>query len=216
MPRRRVTLALALLLALAPQARADEAARLAELLGLRPGMAVADIGAGEGELAFALAARVGPGGRVYATELDPDKLESLRAQAAELSNVTIVPAEVAATGLPTDCCDAIYLRDVYHHLTDPAALDRDIARALRPGGTLAVIDFRPGSLLLRWVAVEGVDASRQGHGISPEDAERELAQAGFEKVRLVEPWLERWLGPDLWALALRERQSDSSAPPGSP
>jgi len=206
---------LAIVVAHGARADQDEAARLAELLALKPGMTVADIGAGEGELAFALAERVGPNGRVYATELDAEKLASLREGAKERPNVTILEAQVAATGLPSDCCDAIYLRDVYHHLTDPATLNRDIARSLRPGGTLVIIDFRPGSLL-RWIRVEGVDASRTGHGISPEDAEKELAAAGFEVVRRVDPWLERWIGPDLWALALRESHSDAAQPPGSP
>jgi ubiquinone/menaquinone biosynthesis C-methylase UbiE len=220
MLHRRIALVLAFLLTLSPVTRAeerDEAARLAELLALKPGATVADIGAGEGELAFALAKTVGSSGRVYATELDAEKLAELREKAASVSNVTIVEAQVAATGLPDACCDAIYMRDVYHHLTDPAALNRDIARSLRPGGTYVVIDFRPGGLL-RLFKVEGVSETRKGHGISPENAEKELADAGFARVKLVDPWLDRLLGPDLWALALRERatQSDSAAPPGSP
>ncbi len=202
-------LALALLVgvASAPYARADgddEATRLADLLALQPGMAVADVGAGDGALAFALAERVGASGKVYATELDPERLAALRSKAQGIANVEVVVAQVAATGLPAECCDAIYLRDVYHHLTEPAALNRDMARALRPRGTLAIIDFRPGGLL-RWIEVEGVNAARTGHGIAPEAAERELGAAGFERVRLIDPWLERWLGPDLWALVLRKR-----------
>src|SRR5262245_58956210 len=145
-----LTLALLVVLAFAPVTRAqelderDEGVRLAELLALEPGMEVADIGAGEGDLAFTLAQPVGPSGRVYATELDSDKLKDLREKAATVSNVTIVEAQSAATGLPDACCDAIYMRDVYHHLTDPGAVNRDIARALRPGGKLVIIDFRPG------------------------------------------------------------------------
>ncbi len=214
---RTLLLALTLAALAAPVRADDEAARLAKALALEPGSVVADIGAGAGELAFALAQTVGPSGRVYATELDSDRLEELREKAASVSNVTVVEAQVTATGLPDDCCDAIYMRDVYHHLTDPAALNRDVARSLRPGGTFVVIDFRPGGLL-RLFKVEGVSESRKGHGIAPADAERELGEAGFERVKLVDPWLDRLIGLDLWALFLRERasQSGSSAPPGSP
>ncbi len=141
-----------------------------------------------------------------------DKLAALRRKASGVGNVEIVSAQVASTGLPAECCDAIYLRDVYHHLTQPAELNRDIAKALRPQGTLLIIDFRPGGPL-RWIGVEGVDAARQGHGIAPEAAERELGAAGFERVRLIDPWLKRWIGPDLWALVLKKRAPAAPATP---
>ena len=199
------TALLAALVSLASAARAEvEAARLAELLGLRPGSTVADVGAGDGAFALAFARRVGPDGRVYATELGADQLEAIRAAArdAGLANVEVVQAELAATGLPSACCDAILLRDVYHHLTQPREVARDLLRALAPGGVLVVVDFGP-TWYLRPFTPEGVDAERGGHGIELEAALRELGEAGFAEVRRVEPWTTRWLAPDPWALVLR-------------
>jgi len=183
----------------------DEAARLAELLRLQPGSTVADVGAGDGRFALAFAAKVGPRGRAYATEIDPERLGEIRASAREagLANVEVVRAEESATGLPTDCCDAILLRDVYHHLTQPLDVARDLARALAPGGVLVVVDFGP-TWFLRPFTPEGVGRERGGHGIQPGDALRELREAGFEEVQRLEPWTTRWLAPDPYALVLRE------------
>jgi len=201
--------AFALILAVAflgtPARGQTEADRLAEVLGLRSGSAVADVGAGGGDFALAFAARVGAGGRVYATELDAGKLDEIRARAkqAGLGNVTAVEAQVAATGLPTACCDAVLLRDVYHHLTEPAAIDRDLLRAMKPGAVLVVVDFPP-TWYLRPFTPAGVGAERAHHGIEREAALAELLAAGFERVRVIEPWSVRWLAPDPYALVVRK------------
>jgi hypothetical protein len=93
------------------------------------------------------------------------------------------------------------MRHVYHHLGEPAAIDRDLLRALRPGGMLVVVDFPP-TWYLRPFTPEGVGPERSRHGIEPEDALRELLAAGFGLSRRIEPWQERWLGPDSYALVL--------------
>ena len=69
--------------------------------------------------------------------------------AAKLDNVTVLEAYASDTGLPPNCCDAIVLRRVYHHLTDPSGLNAGLLRALRPGGVLAVVDFPPPFFLGR-------------------------------------------------------------------
>jgi ubiquinone/menaquinone biosynthesis C-methylase UbiE len=191
-------------LLLATAARADEADRLAALLEAKPGANVADVGAGDGEYALDLAARVGPAGRVFATELEPEAREKIRAAAAEagLGNVEVVEARARATGLPSACCDAILLRHVYHHLTEPAVLGRDLLRALAPGGVLVVVDFPP-TWYLRPFAPDGVGEERTRHGIEPADALRELRAAGFEELHVIDPFANDWLGPDSYALVLR-------------
>jgi SAM-dependent methyltransferase len=106
-------------------------------------------------------------GRVYATEIDPAKLKSLGARVREagLEDVTVVEAGISETGLPEKCCDAIFMRSVYHHLTDPAAIDASLLRAPRPGGLLVVIDFPPTLWLWPWTP-KGIPENRGGHGIA--------------------------------------------------
>jgi cyclopropane fatty-acyl-phospholipid synthase-like methyltransferase len=99
----------------------QEIARLAELLHWKPGTVVADIGVGDGSYSFLAAEKVGASGRVYATEIDQEKLKSIRTQVTKwrLDNVTVVEGAAGDTNLPTDCCDSIFLRHVYHHITQP-------------------------------------------------------------------------------------------------
>jgi ubiquinone/menaquinone biosynthesis C-methylase UbiE len=183
----------------------SEADRLAALLRLAPGATIAEIGAGEGKLALEFANRVGPSGRVYATELGDEKLDEIRAAAADkgLANVEVLPAEIEASGLPTACCAAIFMRHVYHHLTAPAAVNRDVLRALQPGGVFVVIDFPPTWYLAPF-APEGVGEERTDHGITAGAALRELTDAGFEQRQVIDDWNPHWFGPDGFALVLRK------------
>lgn len=180
------SLPIVLLLAAAADAAAQgfspsaaEEARLVSVLQLAPGHVVGEIGAGAGQLSIRAGAAVSPGGRVYATELGTEKIESLKSAIARAraSNVEVLPAGVNATGLAASCCDAIFMRDVYHHLTAPEEILKDIRRALRPGGRLLVIDFEPRQDLSK---IEGVRANRRGHGIPIDVLADELKAAGFE------------------------------------
>jgi ubiquinone/menaquinone biosynthesis C-methylase UbiE len=167
-----------------------EMSRLREVLTLRPGMSVADVGAGRGELTVALAAEVGARGHVFSTDIDPKALEQIRARvaAAALQNVAVVQAHAGDTGLPMNCCDAVVLRRVYHHLGDPAATNVGLLRALRPGGVLAVIDFPPTlSWLWPW-APEGAPSNRTGHGVASRLVVDEVTASGFELVRVIGDW----------------------------
>ncbi len=144
-------LALAVVVLIQPSGAAADtddpafADRIATELGVKPGATVAEIGAGRGEMTVLMAPKVGPAGRMYANEIDPDRLAEIRQRVANagIGNVTVVPATATDTGLPADSCDAIYMIYVYHHLTDPAAYDRSIFRALKPGGALLIADFYP-------------------------------------------------------------------------
>jgi ubiquinone/menaquinone biosynthesis C-methylase UbiE len=165
----------------------DEMKRLAALMAWKPGTIVADIGAGDGRFAFAAAQIVGPLGKVFATEIDTEKLAKLRSEVAKrhLTNVIILESKEADTNLPPECCDAIFLRRVYHHLTKPGEFDAALARSLRPGGRLAIIEFSPRAGL---EPVEGVPANRGGHGIPQNVLVEELTTAGFRVTRTVTDW----------------------------
>jgi ubiquinone/menaquinone biosynthesis C-methylase UbiE len=162
---------------------ASDAARLVRALSLHGGQTVADIGAGRGQLTLELARVVGRSGRVYATELDADRLGRIReaAKVAELKNITVVEARATETNLPEACCDALVLRRVYHHFDDPLSMNASMLRSLKPGGFLAVIDFTPDST--ESADPVGRDSARQ-HGVTPETVSRELGQAGFDPIHL--------------------------------
>jgi ubiquinone/menaquinone biosynthesis C-methylase UbiE len=166
---------------------AGEIKRLAALMDWKPGTIVADIGAGDGLYAFAAAQIVGPSGKVFATEIDQEKLAKLRSEVAKrhLNNVIVLESKEADTNLPSECCDAIFLRRVYHHLTKPAEFDAALVRSLKPGGRLAIIDFPPRSGL---EPVEGVPANRGGHGIPEKIAVQELTNAGFHATKPLNDW----------------------------
>jgi ubiquinone/menaquinone biosynthesis C-methylase UbiE len=168
---------------------AEEVARLAELMGWKAGTVVADIGAGDGKYTFAAVERVGAAGKVYATEIDAKKLAELREEVArrKLANVVVVESKEADTNLPAGCCDAIFLRRVYHHLTKPAEFDAGLVRSLKPGGRLAIIDFPARAGL---DPVEGVPSNRGGHGIPEKIVIEELSAAGLQVEKIVEDWPE--------------------------
>jgi ubiquinone/menaquinone biosynthesis C-methylase UbiE len=147
---------------------------------------VADVGAGDGDWSFRLAERVGETGHVYATEVDEDELDKIRDRIREgkADNVTTIPGDQERTGLEAGCCDAILLRLVYHHFTQPAVMRADLRQALRPGGRLAVIDIVPQK---HWRELPDVP-DRGGHGIPVEDVIREMTDAGFEVVAQYDDW----------------------------
>jgi ubiquinone/menaquinone biosynthesis C-methylase UbiE len=185
----RLALGLSLLplLMLALSGYEAEAKRLADLMNWKPGQVIGEIGAGEGQMSFFTADRVGVEGHVYATELDDKKLEHLKEEVAKrkLGNITVLKADPINTNLPDNCCDSIFMRRVYHHFTDPAATDAAILRALKPGGLLAVIDFAPHAGL---PPVENAPKNHNGHGIAKNTLVAELASAGFEIVNQPKDW----------------------------
>lgn len=161
-----------------------DAPRLVEVLELKPGMTVADVGTGGGAMAVVLGHWIGSG-HVFATDVTERSLRTTRAYAKKegLTNVTVIEGAAASTNLPTACCDAMFLRNVYHHITEVTAFNRSVAESLKPGGRLAIIDFppRPGSPV-----PDGVPANRGGHGIPSPVVIEELKQAGLTYVRTID------------------------------
>ena len=160
--------------------------RLAEVLKLAPGMTVGDVGSGGGAFTVVFGKWIG-GGKVYATDITERALRLTREYAKKegLSNVTVIQGAAGSTNLPPSCCDALFMRDVYHHITDVEAFNTSLFASLKPGGRLAILDFRPdpGSKLF-----PGVPANREGHGIRPNLVEDELKAAGFTHLQTIERW----------------------------
>jgi predicted methyltransferase len=116
--------------------------KVMEELGIAPGGAVADIGAGGGYFTFRLAARVGPKGKVYAQDLDEKVLAQIRehAEKEKLAQVQTIHGTQDDPNLPESSLDAVLVVDSFHEFTHADAMVAGLFRALKPGGRLGVID----------------------------------------------------------------------------
>jgi len=142
--------------------------------GVKPGMHVADVGAGTGLFSLMFAERVGETGKVYAVDISPTFVQNIeqRARSARFSNVTGIVNTQLDSGLSANSVDLVFICDTYHHFEQPATMLASIAQALRPGGSLVVIDFeREEDRSSGWV-LGHVRAGR-------EQVKREIEAAGF-------------------------------------
>lgn len=171
----------------------DEVARLATLTGVRSGQHIAEIGAGGGRFSLALARIVGPQGHVYATEVSEDRLADLRTKAQGITNLSVIEATTTETRLPDGCCDLILMRAMYHHVGEPESFLQAVARALKPGGRVVVIDFGVSTLWFDDERPDGAAPRRTGHGVSQSAVADEFRAAGFTQAHSN----SRWSGP-LW------------------
>jgi SAM-dependent methyltransferase len=114
------------------------------VLQIPKGASVADIGAGSGYMTERLAARVGPAGRVYANDLQPQMLYLLsrRLEERRITNVTLVQGTVDDPKLAAASVDLALMVDVYHELSQPQAILRRLREALKPGGRLVLVEYR--------------------------------------------------------------------------
>ncbi|WP_241557396.1 class I SAM-dependent methyltransferase [Croceibacterium ferulae] len=150
----------------------QEAATVMQLAGVRAGMSVADIGAGEGYYTVRLAEAVGAQGRVLAQDIDRGALLRLgdRVETERLDNVSITGGSPDDPHLPAGSFDRIFLIHMYHEVGDPYAFLWNLHPALRPGGQLVVVD---------------VDRSPDRHGIPPQLLFCELGQVGYRLVEFI-------------------------------
>lgn len=142
-----------------------------DALGIADASVVADIGAGAGWFTIRLARRVGPNGVVYAEDVQPEMLAAIkrRVDAEGLLNVKPILGTVSDPQLPAGSIDAMLLVDAYHEIADRVTFLRNLAKGLRPGGRIGIIDFKlegsgPGPLMEERVSPETVvnDARRAG------------------------------------------------------
>ena len=109
-----------------------------EKLPLKAGMTVVDYGCGPGHYTIPLAEVIGPSGRVYAVDIQPLAVATVKKQAARksLNNITTVLVNSYDTGMPDSTADIVLLLDTFHMISDPDALFREISRLLKPDGFL--------------------------------------------------------------------------------
>ena len=142
---------------------------------VKPGMAVADVGAGTGLYTRLFSGAVGDDGWVYAVDINPRFLEHIqaRAKAEGQENITSVLSPQDSVSLPPASVDVVFICDTYHHFEFPAATLASIYSALQPGGEMVVIDFE---------RIEGVSSEWiMGHVRAGKEVFRaEIEAAGFE------------------------------------
>jgi ubiquinone/menaquinone biosynthesis C-methylase UbiE/intracellular sulfur oxidation DsrE/DsrF family protein len=159
--------------------------KLVAACGLKPGMVVADVGAGTGLHTRLFAKAVGDDGQVYAVDISAKFLEHIQktSREAKLKNVTPVLCNEDAVDLPKGSVDVAFVCDTYHHFEFPERTLASLRRAIKPGGKLVIVDFK---------RVEGVSSAwtlshvRAGQEV----VEKEITAAGFKKADEVKDLLK--------------------------
>jgi ubiquinone/menaquinone biosynthesis C-methylase UbiE len=144
---------------------------------LKPGMAVADVGAGTGLFTRLFAKEVGPKGKVYAVDIAGNFLKHIEKFAKEenLDNVATVLCDQFSTKLPPNSVDVVFICDTYHHFEFPYRTLSSIHEALRPGGQIVLIDFhRIKGVTKEWT----MNHVRAGQDVFS----REIESSGFRKL----------------------------------
>lgn len=175
--------------------RAGEADTVMRLLEVRPGMRVADVGAGSGYYTIRVSPVVGPGGRVTAQDIMPRYLERLRARVRRegLANVTLALGEPHDPRLPPASADLVLLVHMYHEVEQPYAFLHNLRPALREGGRVAVVDL---------------DRPTNRHGTPPALLRCELETVGYRQSAFHD------LGPESGYLAVFTPSGDAPRPDG--
>jgi precorrin-6B methylase 2 len=161
------------------RAREERPELLLRELALAPGMTVADIGAGTGYYTWQLAKQVGPGGRVYAVDVQPEMIRMLDSQMAKrgVRNVVSVLGSETSVKLPPASVDLAIMVDVYHELAYPAEVLDSIVDALKPGGRVVFIEYR---------AEDPAVAIKPLHKMSERQVRREATAHGLTWERSIE------------------------------
>ena len=154
-----------------------------DALDLKPGMVIADIGAGSGYYTSRMAGKVGPAGRVYATDIQPGMIAILerRIKAEGLTNVTTVRGAMDDPSLPPQSIDLAIMVDVYHELQQPQVFLQRLKRAFKPGGRLVLLEYRKENPEIPIIEV---------HKMSVAEVKQELEAEGYALDRVIDilPW----------------------------
>jgi predicted methyltransferase len=143
--------------------------RVMDILGIAPGKAVADIGAGSGWFSMRAAKRVGGDGMVYAVDINPDAIRYIdeRMKKEQIGNVKTILSQPDDPLLPASSIDAVLVLKTYHEVAHPVVLLRNLRPALRPGAKVGIIDR---------------NGNGENHGVGRDVVIREAREAGYKLV----------------------------------
>jgi ubiquinone/menaquinone biosynthesis C-methylase UbiE len=145
-------------------------------IGVKPGMLIAEVGAGRGRYVVLMAKRVGETGKIYANDIDKEALDYLeyRCKRDSIPNVISVLGKLTDPMLPKETMDLVYMINTYHHLDKPVELMKNIIPSLKPDGRLVIIEHDP---------VKVPDAG--SHSTAKDVLLDQAKQAGFELVKIM-------------------------------
>lgn len=150
--------------------------RILDVVEIKRGTQVADIGCHEGYLSIHLAKRVGYQGRVYAVDVREDRLDLLKGHLEErrLNNVEVILGDYDDPKLPKDKLDVVIIMDTYHEMTDYESILQHVYKALKPGGKLLIVEK-----LKKHVRNGSRNEQTDAHTIAPKFVRREMKAAKF-------------------------------------
>ena len=165
--------------------------KIMDAIGVKPGMVVGEVGAGNGRFTVKVAARVGESGKVLANDIDEDAINFMkkRCKREKIKNMVVVEGKVEDPLFPVAALDMVYMINTYHHLAKPVELLKNFIPSLKAGGLLAIIDRDPERL-----------KESSSHYTRKQAVLDQAKEAGFELVRL-----ETFLPEDnIYIFCLRE------------
>jgi tRNA A58 N-methylase Trm61 len=148
--------------------------KVMDLVGLKPGMTVGEVGAGHGYFTFKLSQRVGERGKVYANDISRSALKYLRdrCERESITNIETVLGEVEDPLLPGDL-DMVFIVNAFHDLTKPVELLNNLSKSLKPGARVVILDRDP----------EKLEHSTR-HFLTKEELLKKIAESVFELERM--------------------------------
>ncbi len=164
----------------AEREREEAPSKALQAIGITPGMVIADVGAGTGYFTRRMAKLTGPGGKVYAVDIQPPMIEALKRNVARegLTNVVPVLSGEDDPRLPDGSIDLILMVDVYHEFSKPREMLRKMRQALKPNGRMVLLEFRK----------EDPEVPiRLEHKMTVEEAKVEIEAEGFRLEKVMDP-----------------------------
>ena len=135
--------------------------RVMDIIGVKPGMTIGEVGAGRGYFTFKLARRVGDEGKIYANDIDQEALMSIesRCRSEGITNVEIILGKIDDPCFPEGKMDMVFMSFVFHLLEKPVELLKNLKQSMKPGASLIIIDPRKAKMtpqVEKWKIIEPI------------------------------------------------------------
>lgn len=155
------------------RAEEEKPDKMVDLLGLKKGDVVADIGSGTGYISWRMAQKVGSTGKVYGVEIQQEMLDLMDANMKKrgVTNVFGILGTETDPKLPPASVDLVIMVDVYHEFSEPVEMMRNIVKGLKPGGRVAFVEYR---------AEDPTVPIKKVHKMSEAQVKKEAAAAGLD------------------------------------